>query len=107
MCNVFKPTSAFLLVLALASTSRAAGGATPQTLQTLMRLRGGAEAGKGDPRWIVQDRQDGKNVGSWHWEERDMMMWAREQLPELALGARGEMSDFEGFSGHFEVTNIT
>ena len=55
----------------------------------------------------MQDRQDGKNVGSWHWEERDMMMWAREQLPELALGARGEISDFEGFSGHFEVTNIT
>jgi len=72
-----------------------------------MRLRGGAEVGKGDKRWIVQDREDGQNVGSWHWEERNMLPWAKEQLPRLALGARGEMSDFEGYSGHFEVTNIT
>ena len=83
------------------------GVVSPLRLQALMRLRGGAEAGKGDPRWIVQDRQDGKNVGSWHWEERDMMMWTREQLPELTLGTRGEMADFEGWSGHFEVTNVT
>jgi len=85
----------------------ARASATPHALQGLMRLRGGAELGKGDPRWIVQDREDGKNVGSWHWEERDMMIWTREQLPSLVLGARGEMADFEGWSGHYEVTNVT
>ncbi len=44
---------------------------------SVIRLRGGAEVGKGDPRWIVKDREDGKNVNSWHWEERDMMPFAR------------------------------
>jgi len=83
------------------------GAPRERSLQGLMRLRGGAEVGKGDPRWIVQDREDGKNVGSWHWEERDMMIWTREQLPAFALGARGEMADFEGWSGHYEVTNVT
>ena len=81
----------------------------PPMLQAaaLTRLRGGAEAGKGDPRWIVTDRPDGANVNAWHWEERDMMMWARERLPELLLAARGEMAGFEGLSGHYAVTNVT
>jgi len=97
-----------LLVLLSLSVAASLGPSAPHhSLQTLMRLRGGAEAGKGDPRWIVQDREDGKNVGSWHWEERDMLLWAKEQLPRLVLGARGDMADFEGYSGHFEVTNIT
>lgn len=26
--------------------------------------------GKGDNRWIVDDRQDGTNVNSWHWDEK-------------------------------------
>jgi hypothetical protein len=42
-----------------------------------LRLRGGAEVGKGDPRWIVKELEDGKNVGAWHWEERDMLPFAR------------------------------
>jgi activator of HSP90 ATPase len=83
------------------------GAAPPHTLQTLMRLRGGAEVGKGDPRWIVQDRPDGANVNSGHWEERDMLMWSREQLKALLVGARGELEDFEGYKGHYEVTNVT
>ena len=24
-----------------------------------------------DPRWVVEDRADGQNVGQWHWTERD------------------------------------
>ncbi len=43
----------------------------------MLRLRGGAEVGKGDPRWIVKELEDGKNVGAWHWEERDMLPFAR------------------------------
>lgn len=46
---------------------------------TQLRLRGGAEVGKGDPRWIVKERDDGKNVGAWHWEERDMFPFARSE----------------------------
>jgi hypothetical protein len=45
-----------------------------------LRLRGGAEVGKGDPRWIVKEREDGKNVGAWHWEERDMLPFARFEI---------------------------
>ena len=26
-----------------------------------------AKWGEGDPRWIVEDRTDGKNVNNWHW----------------------------------------
>jgi hypothetical protein len=26
-----------------------------------------AEIGKGDPRWIVDNRVDGRNVNAWHW----------------------------------------
>ncbi|KAI8474912.1 MAG: activator of Hsp90 ATPase [Monoraphidium minutum] len=36
-----------------------------------------------DPRWLVQNREDGKNVGGWHWEERNVMAWAKQQLEEL------------------------
>ena len=34
-----------------------------------------AKVGEGDPRWIVSDRDDGQNVGQWHWwvvTSRDM-----------------------------------
>ena len=26
-----------------------------------------AKEGEGDPRWIVSERADGKNVDGWHW----------------------------------------
>lgn len=26
-----------------------------------------AKIGEGDPRWIVDQREDGRNVNSWHW----------------------------------------
>jgi len=42
-----------------------------------------AKLGEGDPRWIVQQRQDGKNVNSWHWEEKDITPWSRTRLKEL------------------------
>ncbi len=48
-----------------------------ESMGLILRLRGGAEVGKGDPRWIVKELEDGKNVGAWHWEERDMLPFAR------------------------------
>ncbi len=45
-----------------------------------------ARIGEGDERWIVQDREDGTNVNSWHWAERDVLPWAKRRLQEL-LGA--------------------
>ncbi len=36
-----------------------------------------------DPRWVVQNREDGKNVGGWHWEEKNVLAWARQELEGL------------------------
>jgi len=47
-----------------------------------------AEWGKGDPRWIVEKREDGKNINSWHWEEKDCTKWCREHLEELVKDDR-------------------
>ncbi|KAF6005042.1 AHA1, activator of heat shock 90kDa protein ATPase [Cyanidiococcus yangmingshanensis] len=45
-----------------------------------------ALAGQGDPRWIVRDLgKEGKNVGNWHWTERDITAWARDRLCALFL----------------------
>ncbi|CAF4994828.1 unnamed protein product, partial [Rotaria magnacalcarata] len=30
-----------------------------------------AEWGKGDPRWIVEDRPDATNPNNWHWKEKN------------------------------------
>lgn len=30
-----------------------------------------ARFGEEDPRWIVQDREDGANVNGWHWVEKN------------------------------------
>jgi len=42
--------------------------------------------GQGDPRWIVSERQDGKNVNNWHWTESDYTTWAKGRLVELLDG---------------------
>jgi activator of HSP90 ATPase len=39
-----------------------------------------AKIEEADPRWIVADREDGKNVNSWHWEERDLTAQVHEAL---------------------------
>jgi activator of HSP90 ATPase len=42
-----------------------------------------ALVGENDPRWIVADRQDGKNVNAWHWEEKDLTKTTHAALKEL------------------------
>eukprot|EP00668_Euglena_longa_P047350 GGOE01063200.1.p1 GENE.GGOE01063200.1~~GGOE01063200.1.p1 ORF type:complete len:326 (-),score=63.22 GGOE01063200.1:352-1329(-) len=42
-----------------------------------------AKVGEGDPRWIVADRADGKNVNSWHWTEKDVSEWAKSRVTSL------------------------
>eukprot|EP00002_Diphylleia_rotans_P021001 TRINITY_DN4083_c0_g1_i2.p1 TRINITY_DN4083_c0_g1~~TRINITY_DN4083_c0_g1_i2.p1 ORF type:complete len:275 (+),score=70.08 TRINITY_DN4083_c0_g1_i2:63-887(+) len=39
-----------------------------------------AKFGEGDSRWIVEDRADGKNVNSWHWEEKNITPKAKERF---------------------------
>lgn len=42
-----------------------------------------AKQGEGDPRWVVRERQDGRNVNSWHWEDKDVSSWAKTRIKEL------------------------
>eukprot|EP01121_Diplochlamys_sp_Union-15-3_P012358 TRINITY_DN3691_c0_g1_i2.p1 TRINITY_DN3691_c0_g1~~TRINITY_DN3691_c0_g1_i2.p1 ORF type:complete len:217 (-),score=51.59 TRINITY_DN3691_c0_g1_i2:419-1069(-) len=42
-----------------------------------------AKVGEEDPRWLVQNRTDGKNVGNWHWAEKNLMPYTKKQLAEL------------------------
>lgn len=42
--------------------------------------------GEGDPRWVVKERQDGRNVNSWHWEDKDVTGWAELRLKQLITG---------------------
>lgn len=39
--------------------------------------------GEGDPRWVVRERQDGRNVNGWHWADKDVSSWAHSRLKEL------------------------
>eukprot|EP00005_Dracoamoeba_jomungandri_P004046 CAMPEP_0174250558 /NCGR_PEP_ID=MMETSP0439-20130205/698_1 /TAXON_ID=0 /ORGANISM="Stereomyxa ramosa, Strain Chinc5" /LENGTH=319 /DNA_ID=CAMNT_0015330671 /DNA_START=12 /DNA_END=967 /DNA_ORIENTATION=+ len=41
-----------------------------------------AKVGAGDPRWIVSERDDGTNVGNWHWTETNIMPWVKQTLPD-------------------------
>jgi activator of HSP90 ATPase len=42
-----------------------------------------AKWGEGDPRWIVEKREDGRNVNGWHWTESDWTTWAKERLTQI------------------------
>jgi len=42
-----------------------------------------AKIGEGDTRWIVQTRDDGKNVNNWHWSETDCLAWSKKRITAL------------------------
>ena len=42
-----------------------------------------AKVGEGDPRWLVSDRTDGRNVNGWHWEEKNALAWSKKRIHEL------------------------
>ncbi|KAI0562864.1 Activator of Hsp90 ATPase [Gracilaria domingensis] len=39
--------------------------------------------GEGDPRWVVRERKDGRNVNGWHWEDKDVSTWAQQRIKQL------------------------
>ena len=47
--------------------------------------------GKGDARWIVEEREDAKNVNNWHWSEVDASTPSKKFFKEkfMALTATG------------------
>jgi len=44
-----------------------------------------AKWGEGDPRWIVEEREDGTNANNWHWTEKNATKWSKEKLTELLV----------------------
>lgn len=51
-----------------------------------------AKWGEGDPRWLVENRSDGKNVNQWHWEEFNKIDWAKNRLAELLVGFENDLA---------------
>jgi len=49
--------------------------------------------GKGDPRWIVEERPDSTNVNNWHWTERDATAWSKTKLKEIFMSLKEETSE--------------
>eukprot|EP00775_Hariotina_reticulata_P011749 gene11749-11895_t len=54
-----------------------------------------------DPRWLVQHRDDGKNVNGWHWEEKNRFDWCKQRLTE-ALTAIDPAE-----SGNLRIVSVT
>ena len=42
-----------------------------------------AKWGEGDPRWIVEERQDSHNVNNWHWKEVGKSTRSGPRIPEF------------------------
>ena len=42
-----------------------------------------AKTGEGDARWIVSERKDGTNVNGWHWQETDVLPWAKQKIAKI------------------------
>ncbi|CAF1351639.1 unnamed protein product [Rotaria magnacalcarata] len=53
-----------------------------------------AEWGKGDPRWIVEERPDATNPNNWHWKEKNATQWSKDKLNELLVGLKIENEQF-------------
>ncbi|XP_012969031.3 activator of 90 kDa heat shock protein ATPase homolog 2 isoform X4 [Mesocricetus auratus] len=60
-----------------------------------------AKWGQGDPRWIVEEREDGTNVNNWHWTERDATVWSKGKLRELLVGIA-----MENETGRCEISEL-
>ncbi|EDV21749.1 Activator of 90 kDa heat shock protein ATPase-like protein 1 [Trichoplax sp. H2] len=60
-----------------------------------------AKWGQGDPRWIVEERDDATNVNNWHWSEKDASKWSKGIFEELFLDLK-----FETVEGNCITTKI-
>jgi len=58
--------------------------------------------GQGDPRWIVEEREDTKNVNNWHWSEVDASSSSKKFFKEKFL----ELS-VTGTEGSVRVSEVT
>lgn len=69
--------------------------------------------GKGDARWIVEEREDAKNVNNWHWSEVDASTpskkFFKDKFMELAVtGSEGSVRVSEvSFSHYYLIILLT
>ncbi|VDL93531.1 unnamed protein product [Schistocephalus solidus] len=61
-----------------------------------------AKWGEGDPRWIVEERADAKNVNNWHWTEKNASQWSIDKIHSLLDGLVIDSDDI-----FCEITSIT
>lgn len=61
-----------------------------------------ARWGEGDPRWIVEEREDAKNVNNWHWTEKNATQWSVDTIKNLFVNFLVEDDDF--ICDNLEVT---
>jgi hypothetical protein len=66
--------------------SAGAQNGTPFRQNTTTHEHQMARIGEGDERWIVKEREDGKNVGNWHWSETNCLRHAEDGLRERLVG---------------------
>ena len=72
-----------------------------------------AKLGEGDSRWIVADREDGKNPNAWHWDQKDKTKVCEARLKELfsnrTLYEQPEFrivaKELNGFEGDVTIAN--
>ncbi|KAL9953979.1 hypothetical protein ACROYT_G041464 [Oculina patagonica] len=60
-----------------------------------------AKWGEGDPRWIVEERADAKNVNNWHWTEKNATPWSKERLKTLLKDLEIETDE-----GKVKITDV-
>lgn len=60
-----------------------------------------AKWGEGDPRWIVEERADAKNVNNWHWTEKNATPWSKQRIKSLLKGL-----EIESDQGKITVTDV-
>jgi len=63
-----------------------------------------ARWGEGDPRWIVEERPDAKNVNNWHWTEKNASDWSKSKIKELLMGL--EIKSDEGICKIVDVKKV-
>jgi len=67
-----------------------------------------AKFGEGDERWIVSERDDGRNVGGWHWEDKNVLPKVIEKCKQEGfLVGLQESLGTTGFVRITEASEIT
>uniref|UniRef100_A0A7S3VHP0 Activator of Hsp90 ATPase AHSA1-like N-terminal domain-containing protein n=1 Tax=Dunaliella tertiolecta TaxID=3047 RepID=A0A7S3VHP0_DUNTE len=56
-----------------------------------------------DPRWLVEQRADGRNVNQWHWEEKSIKGKVQDRLSELFSDLA---LDIGGKPGSFKISSL-